>query len=212
MYARQGDYAKAEAVYTRLLELRTTLLGPDNPNIAAIESTLASVCFQKGELDAAEAHLQRALAINEKARGPEHTAVADELSNLVVVEIKRQNPAAAELYMRRALTIREKAYGPTHAQTQQTMLQLAAIRKTNGKEAKAEEPPASASIRARATAAQPESGPEKGRGGQALHIDFVEARAAQSSLLRSGMRPSARMRRTCARSRVSMAWASAISA
>lgn len=41
--------------------------------------------------------------------------------------------------MRRALAIREKALGPTHAQTQQTMLNLAAICKSNGKEAEAAE-------------------------------------------------------------------------
>jgi len=53
--------------------------------------------------------------------------------------IQKGDLDAAGAHFQRALAINEKALGPAHATTQQTMLQLAGICKSNGKEAEAEE-------------------------------------------------------------------------
>ncbi len=58
MYARQGDYAKAEEASTRLLELRLKSLGPANAQTQQTMLHHAAICKSNGK-DAEAAELEK---------------------------------------------------------------------------------------------------------------------------------------------------------
>lgn len=92
----QHEYAQAEALYSRSLDLQKTL-GPEHPAMAETLNGLAEVYKAQHEYAEAEAFYTRSLDIQERTLGPEHPAIAETLEGLAVVyrETGREKEAAA---------------------------------------------------------------------------------------------------------------------
>ena len=63
----QGDYAAAEPLFRRALEISEKALGPEHPDTGTSLYNLARLLQAKGDYDEAEPLYRRALATNEKA-------------------------------------------------------------------------------------------------------------------------------------------------
>ncbi|HKX32320.1 MAG TPA: CHAT domain-containing tetratricopeptide repeat protein [Blastocatellia bacterium] len=109
-----GRYDEALPLFERVVTTHQELLGPNDPNLAAVLHDQAVFYFYKGDYPQAELASQRALAIQEQALGPDHPAVAASLNLLAVLCFNRGDYARAEPLSQRALSIRERALGPEH--------------------------------------------------------------------------------------------------
>jgi tetratricopeptide (TPR) repeat protein len=103
-----AQYAAAEPLYLRALEIYEKALGPEHPQVAATLNNLAFLSRAQGRYADAEPLYERALAITEKALGPEHPDVAVILENYADLLKKTGRHAEAEKLAERARNIRSK--------------------------------------------------------------------------------------------------------
>jgi tetratricopeptide (TPR) repeat protein len=134
----RAQYAAAEPLYRRALDITEKALGPEHPATATSLNNLAALYDSQGQYAAAEPLYRRALAIREKASGSEHPDTATSLNNLAALYASQGQYAAAEPLYRRALAIREKALGPEHPATATSLNNLAGLYKSQGQYAAAE--------------------------------------------------------------------------
>src|SRR5439155_467798 len=85
LYKAQGQYAKAEPLCQRSLNIRETKLGPDHPDVARSLNSLATLYTAQGQYAQAEPLCQRSLKIREASLGPDHPDVARNLINLAAL-------------------------------------------------------------------------------------------------------------------------------
>jgi CHAT domain-containing protein/tetratricopeptide (TPR) repeat protein len=109
----RGEYAAAEPVLLRALQIYSDLQGPDDPDTAGMHNNLGNLYERTGQIDKAREHLEKALAIYEASSGPKSLDVADALNNLASVA---RTPADAEELYRRSMATREELLGPEHPQ------------------------------------------------------------------------------------------------
>ena len=108
----QGEFAAAEPLLRRALQIREKALGAGHAQTAQALNNLAQVLQELGRYAEVEPLLERALAMYEKTQGPEHNDVANALNNLAsLYRLTGNYPKAEPLYLR-ALAIREKTTGP----------------------------------------------------------------------------------------------------
>jgi tetratricopeptide (TPR) repeat protein len=101
VYAEQGRYPDAEALFKRALVIKEKALGKDHLDVVAPLNGLAFVYRNQGKNADAEPLYKRALAIREKALGADHPYVADSLNNLAGINQSQGKYADAEgLYQR----------------------------------------------------------------------------------------------------------------
>ena len=106
-----GQFAEAEPLMRRALEIDEKNLGPEHPNAAIRLNNLAQLLHETNRLEEAEPLMRRALEIDEKNLGPEHPNAAIRLNNLARLLHDTHRLEEAELLFRRALAIDEKSYG-----------------------------------------------------------------------------------------------------
>ncbi len=105
---QQGEFAEAERLYRRALEIREREQGPNHPDVAMVLNNLAALEATRGDYDAAQPLLERALAIRQTALGEDDVLTAESLSNLALLHAAQGDAAAAEPLYRRALATLEK--------------------------------------------------------------------------------------------------------
>ena len=110
----RADYAQAESLYRRALEIDEATLGANHPEVASRLNNLALLLQDTNRLSEAEPLMRRALAIDEATFGPKHTNVAVRLNNLVLLLQDTNRLSEAEPLMRRALSIDEASFDPNH--------------------------------------------------------------------------------------------------
>jgi tetratricopeptide (TPR) repeat protein len=104
----RGEFAEAEPLLEKALEMREQVLGAEHPDLAQSLNDLGVLYNQQGMDKRAELLHHRALAIRETVLEPEHPDVAQSLDNLGSVYYDRNQYTQAELFSRRALAILEK--------------------------------------------------------------------------------------------------------
>ena len=129
----RAQYAKAEPLFQRALQIREKALGPEHPDVANSLNNLAMLYHNQGRYTKVEPLYQRALQIREKALGPDHPDVANSLNSLADRASLRQ----AEPLFQRSLQIWEKA-GPDHPDVATSLDNLAGLYRAQGRYAKAE--------------------------------------------------------------------------
>jgi tetratricopeptide (TPR) repeat protein len=134
----RAQYAEAESLLQRALDIRERILGPDHPDTATSLSDLARLCQTQGKYEPAKTLNERALAVREKILGPEHPDTATSLNNLAGLYQDQGRYAEAEPLYRRALEIKEKALGPEHPNTGTSLNNLALLYDNQGRYAEAE--------------------------------------------------------------------------
>jgi CHAT domain-containing protein/tetratricopeptide (TPR) repeat protein len=141
MHADKGDYAGAEPLFLRALDIGEKTLGPENFLVARVLSNLAVLYQAKSDYPRAEPLLVRVLAIHEKAFGTESPEVAIALNNLAELYRDRGENgdfARAEPLYLRALTIKEKKLGADDPSLATTLSNVAVLYQQKGEFARAE--------------------------------------------------------------------------
>ena len=138
MYYVMSQYAKAQPLFRRLLEVDQALLGPDHPKVAIRLNNLAQLLKATNGLSEAEPLMRRALEIDEASYGPDHLEVATDLNNLATLLLATNRLSEAEPLMRRALVIDEASYGPDHPNVAIRLNNLAQLLKATNRLSEAE--------------------------------------------------------------------------
>jgi tetratricopeptide (TPR) repeat protein len=135
----RAQYAQAEPLFRRALEIREKIYGPDHPGVATVLNNLAELLRDQGQYAQAEPLYRRALKIREKAYGPDHPDVATVLNNLAGLLRAQGQHAQAEPLLRRALEIDEKAYGPDHPDVATVLENLSVLYGEMGQKTRAQD-------------------------------------------------------------------------
>ena len=135
---KRAQYAEAEPLLKRSLDMKEKALGSEHPYTAVSLDNLAVLYRSQGRYAEAEPLLKRALAIHENALGPEHPDTAVSLNNLAAIYRSQGRYAEAEPLLQRDLAISEKALGPEHPDTATSLNGLALLYQLQRKYAEAE--------------------------------------------------------------------------
>ena len=114
LHIRQSDFARAEPVLQRLLQI-TLGKGERHPDVATALAGLAAAKRGLGDDTAAEQLYRRALRIREDALAPNHMAIVITLEQLSDTCAARGKFAEALVHLERALMRRESTLGAEHA-------------------------------------------------------------------------------------------------
>ena len=114
LHIRQGDYARAEPVLERLLQIARAK-GDRHPDVATALAGLAAAKRGLGDDTSAEALYREALRIREEVLAPQHMAIVVTLEQLAETCAARGNVAEALVHLQRALLRRERTLGLEHA-------------------------------------------------------------------------------------------------
>ena len=106
--AALGDYAEAERIFRRLLEIAERKFGTEHEHIASVLGGLASVYVRQGRYVEADALYKRAIAVRERALGENHLDFAEVLYSSAEVSVQLARYSEAEALLKRALTVAEK--------------------------------------------------------------------------------------------------------
>jgi tetratricopeptide (TPR) repeat protein len=109
-YYAQGDFPAAEKVEREAIELKTSLLGASNPDLAGSLSNLASVLDEEGEWTEALALSTRSLRIFEQYSGGDPVVLANGLNTEGQVLLHMGRLDQAEVDFRRALELGKAGY------------------------------------------------------------------------------------------------------
>jgi tetratricopeptide (TPR) repeat protein len=124
---QEGKLQVASELWSKVLAINETNLGPEHPDTATSLNNLAMLYRSLGRYGEAELLLRRSLAIREKALGPEHPDTATSLNNLASLHRSQGRYGEAEPLYKRSLAIREKALGPEHTDTATSLNNLAVL-------------------------------------------------------------------------------------
>jgi tetratricopeptide (TPR) repeat protein len=110
---KEGNYTKAEELYTQAIRTAEETAGPEHSEVARALSHLGDLYRDQQQFDITKADpvLERALAINERALGAEHSSTASVYSDLSLLRFYERRPQEAKHFAEQALPIQEKIYG-----------------------------------------------------------------------------------------------------
>ncbi|HEX2722863.1 MAG TPA: serine/threonine-protein kinase [Gemmatimonadaceae bacterium] len=108
-FSALGIYDKARSQLERALEIRTRVLGQDDPAVAETELALGTATMKHGDPATAEQHFTRALLIREKLFKGDDPRVARAVSGLASLRLNQGRAAEAEGLFKRVLAIDEKS-------------------------------------------------------------------------------------------------------
>jgi tetratricopeptide (TPR) repeat protein len=112
-HARE-QYAAAESMCQRALELQQRSLPPEDPQLAVTYGTLAAIYHGLGRHEEALGHYRRALRMHVDRLGTDHVEVALLVNGLGAVAEDLGHLAEAEALYERALRLREYLLGNAH--------------------------------------------------------------------------------------------------
>jgi CHAT domain-containing protein/tetratricopeptide (TPR) repeat protein len=122
-----GDYARAEALDKRSLEIRRKVLGENHPSYAQSLNNLALVYQHMGDYARAEPLCKKASEVWRKVVGENHPDYATSLNNLAGLYQAKGDYARAEGLYEQAIEIFRKAVGQNHPLYSQTVNNLAVL-------------------------------------------------------------------------------------
>jgi tetratricopeptide (TPR) repeat protein len=106
-YETAGRRDQAEQLYRRALAINERLYSPDDPHLAAVFHSLASV-NHSGRYEEAEYFYRRLLAIDERRYGNEDKRITDDLDSIACMLKARNKLEEAFPFYRRSVLIKEK--------------------------------------------------------------------------------------------------------
>jgi CHAT domain-containing protein/Tfp pilus assembly protein PilF len=121
-YRQRGDFAKAEALWLRVLERDRKEHGDESLSTMSNHLLLGALAQEQDRLDDAEKHLRRSLVIHEKMLGDR---LPGALHYLVELEERRQRFAEAEKLQRRVHAGFESSYSARHPSVAHALHRLA---------------------------------------------------------------------------------------
>jgi len=136
---KNSEYATAESLCKRGLEIREKECGSEDLDVAASLNTLAALEKSMDKHEQSEKHYLRALAIREKALGPEHPDLAKSLNGLALLYVEMSELSKAEQYCQRGLDIRMKSLDPADPILAGSLATMGTVLRLKGEHAQAEE-------------------------------------------------------------------------
>ena len=133
-------YSQAERLLRRAIEVGTTLLGADHPDVGAMLANLASARMMQRHDSEAQVLFERALGILEKSPPSHQPNVASVLSNLGCLTFRQGDHIHALAYMIRSIAVYEQSLGTNHPELVSPLLNLGRIHLALNHSALAEEP------------------------------------------------------------------------
>jgi TonB family protein len=126
-YRAQGDFAKPEQLYDRVLEIAAQAHGPRSAEYARYLNEIGRYFHSRRKYSRAEELYRKSFSIRLELLGKEHPDVAEGIGNLAILYENQARYAKAEVYYRHCLEIREKQLGPEHIETITTLEHLARL-------------------------------------------------------------------------------------
>ncbi|MDB4881816.1 MAG: protein kinase [Gemmatimonadetes bacterium] len=123
-YFYAGDYAGADSLYRRSLEVGRALYGAEHPIVADALINLGAVRHQRTEYAEAERYQRAGLAIIQRVYGPDDPRTASAMTMLGRVLVAEQRFDEATPLVQRALVIRERVYGTVSPKVASTVNEL----------------------------------------------------------------------------------------
>jgi tetratricopeptide (TPR) repeat protein len=108
LYAYEGNYARAEALFTKLLEVDRGTLGQEHPYTLIAMNNLALLYRYQGKYANAEPLYIEVLALQRRVLGPEHPRRLASMNDLALLYLNQGKDAQAEALLREALDSHEK--------------------------------------------------------------------------------------------------------
>jgi eukaryotic-like serine/threonine-protein kinase len=127
-----GLFEEARPLLEQALETRRAALGPQHPDVAESQTSLAILLISTGEYDLAQGLLEEALAINARAWGEEHPAIAVDLNHLAAVLRERGLYEDAERRHREAIEMLQNTGGGSDPRLAEFMTNLVATLEWEG--------------------------------------------------------------------------------
>ncbi len=131
-YCKSGKYRLAEKYGRESLKLSEKHYKPEDPSIAIIQSNLAAVLKDLGELEEARDLLRQALESDQKNFEPGHSSIAIRQSNLAAVLKDLGELEEARDLLRQALESDQKNFKPGHPSIAISQSNLAVVLKDPG--------------------------------------------------------------------------------
>jgi eukaryotic-like serine/threonine-protein kinase len=108
VYAMQGKYAQAEALFTKTVEISRRVLGLEHPLTLDFLAEFAFMWQRQGKYDSAETYAAQALAGRKHALGPENTDTISSAEDLALAYQSQGKFAEAEPLAREVLEFNRK--------------------------------------------------------------------------------------------------------
>ncbi len=134
----QGQYNDAENTLRRVVEIRTHVLGSENPETLRSRNRLDYALWREAKNGEAEADFRELIKLDEKVLGSEHPDTLSSRNGLTNVLASEGKYAEAEPEYRLILKLRKKVLGPEHPDTLRSRFNLAVTLGTQGKHIEAE--------------------------------------------------------------------------
>jgi tetratricopeptide (TPR) repeat protein/tRNA A-37 threonylcarbamoyl transferase component Bud32 len=138
VYRGLGRWDEALEYDRRALELRTTRLGSDHPDVAVSRNNLGLLLYDLDRAHEAIEHLEEAVRIWRDHLGDEHPEVALARNNLAMALERAGRLTDAEDSYREALRVRTAALGETHPVTIASQHNLGLVKMSQGRHEEAE--------------------------------------------------------------------------
>lgn len=126
-YLELGNFAAAQDLLERALDLRRRHLGPDHPDVAETLRHVGLLWYQRGDYERAEASYLRAEAILERTIGPQALELGAVLNNLGLAYRRTGEYARGVEAFERALAIREHHLGTDAVDVGKVALNLGSL-------------------------------------------------------------------------------------
>jgi len=140
VFWNEGNYAQAEAVFTRTIEAWSRGLGETHPYALMAMNNLGAVYRSEGKNAQAEVQLSRTLEIRRRVSGAEHPDTLTVRHNLALVYQNEGKFERAEALFNEVEDARRRVLGSAHPDTLRTQSALARVRLQQRKYAQAEAP------------------------------------------------------------------------
>jgi len=129
----QGKFEEAESLQRRSLNMRISVVGSNDQEVATSYNNLASLCVSMGQLEEAERLYRQALDMRLLLLGSEHWRVASTQISLSRLLTDRGEVLDAERLALSAVAVMEKSLGSSHAQTGRAVASLGRVRQMQGR-------------------------------------------------------------------------------
>lgn len=113
----EGKYAEAENVLRQVVEVRTGVLGAENPDTLRSRNNLGLALLRGGKFAEAEREYRAVVALQTKVLGPEDPDTLMSRTGLATALFREANFVESEKESRAVLKLSEKVLGPEHPDT-----------------------------------------------------------------------------------------------
>lgn len=124
LYENKGDFAKAEEMLLKSLQIRMDLFGETSYNVASVYSNLYSLSFKRGHYGQAKDYLMKEIKLNREIFGDNHPSVAENYIDLGSLEKELGKYDDVLANYRKGYDIYMQFYGVKHPNTATALSKL----------------------------------------------------------------------------------------